>query len=255
MQNDLLQAKLPTYFTPVDIELIRIGSKHDGGYLLPEKMLQNFDTVLSLGANNDINFELELNTLGDYTFFIVDKSASTFGHFKSAVKCMLHFNLIPSVQYVKAIFQQSLLRYLDNKFHFIYEFCGNLEGHISLTNIIDNEIGSSGRLLLSCDIEGHEYRILNEIIAFQDRLEVVVIEFHDCDTHMKEITRFIQNFDLNICHIHANNCGSITKLGVPTTLEITFGRASENMLNYQLPRDQDMPCDPKRVEIQIQFGR
>jgi FkbM family methyltransferase len=47
---------------------------------------------------------------------------------------------------------------------------------------------------LKIDIEGSEYRILEEIIELQDFICGIVIEFHNIDLHEDKILSFINNF-------------------------------------------------------------
>ena len=39
------------------------------------------------------------------------------------------------------------------------------------------------KILLKIDIEGSEYRILEDIISIKDSLNALIIEFHDIDLH------------------------------------------------------------------------
>ena len=57
-------------------------------------------------------------------------------------------------------------------------------------------------IFLKIDIEGYEYRILDEIMSNQNRIIGMVIEFHNIDLHMDRIYNFINNFNLELIHIH-----------------------------------------------------
>ena len=82
---------------------------------------------------------------------------------------------------------------------------------------------------LKVDIEKHEYRILEQIIKYQERLTGLVIEFHDCDFHFEKIKNFIDRFKLQLVHIHVNNYGDINAFGFATTIELTFSPQSYNI--------------------------
>jgi hypothetical protein len=43
------------------------------------------------------------------------------------------------------------------------------------------DIGERGRLFVKMDIEGAEYRVLNDVLKNCDRVVGLVVEFHDCD--------------------------------------------------------------------------
>ena len=64
---------------------------------------------------------------------------------------------------------------------------------------------SYDNVFLKIDIEGSEYRILDQLIENQKKINGLVIEFHDCDLHFDRINRFIQSFELDLVHIHVNN--------------------------------------------------
>ena len=53
-------------------------------------------------------------------------------------------------------------------------------------------------IFLKIDIDGSEYRFLDDLIANKNRLTGLVIELHDCDMHLREIENFIKNFGLKI---------------------------------------------------------
>lgn len=66
---------------------------------------------------------------------------------------------------------------------------------ISMLSVFESaKAQNRSALFLKIDIEGFEYRILDEIIQYSDILTGVVIEFHDCDLHMHRILKFISEF-------------------------------------------------------------
>ena len=50
----------------------------------------------------------------------------------------------------------------------------------------------------------------------------LVIEFHDVDLHQEKILEFINNFNLELTHIHPNNFGLKDDNGDPKVIEMTF---------------------------------
>jgi hypothetical protein len=47
-----------------DMSLRRYGSSHDGGYVLPEKLVENSNGVISLGVGNNIDADIQLAKMG-----------------------------------------------------------------------------------------------------------------------------------------------------------------------------------------------
>ena len=82
---------------------------------------------------------------------------------------------------------------------------------------------------IKIDIEGNEYRILNQIIQNQKELTGLVIEFHNCDLMFDKIKLFIESLNLDLVHVHVNNFGFITKDRFPTVLELTFSPRKYNL--------------------------
>ena len=57
---------------------------------------------------------------------------------------------------------------------------------------------------------------MDQIIKHQKGLTGLVIEFHECDLHFEKIKKFINEFELQLVHIHVNNYGIVNEFGIPT---------------------------------------
>ena len=111
------------------------------------------------------------------------------------------------------------------------------------------------KLFLKMDIEGSEYRCLGAIIQNQDKICGLAIEFHDVDLHLDKIYHFIEELNLSLIHVHANNSSPVTPLGIPLVLELTFSRNCEFTTQVtSLPHKLDQPNDPRIPEISLSFG-
>lgn len=62
-------------------------------------------------------------------------------------------------------------------------------------------------VFLKIDIEGAEYRILDQIVENRDKLSGLVMEFHDIDIHEEKIGSFLDAMkeDFVLVHFHPNN--------------------------------------------------
>ena len=128
----------------------------------------------------------------------------------------------------------------------------NTSNYCTLSTILDST--KHKNIFLKIDIEGSEYRLLNTLILNQDRISGLVLEFHDCDLHINSIKSFIENFSLQLVHIHANNCAPIRlDDGLPLVLELTFSKYSKVLNETYLPHKFDMPNDKSRPEINIKI--
>lgn len=87
---------------------------------------------------------------------------------------------------------------------------------------ITEAIGNEKNIVLKIDIEGDEYKILNEIIVNLKRINLLVIEFHDLQNNIKKVEDFIKKSKLKNIHINANNYSMVYKNGLPQVIEMTM---------------------------------
>ena len=83
-------------------------------------------------------------------------------------------------------------------------------------------IGDNRDIVLKIDIEGDEYKILKDINRNFDKINLVIIEFHNLQKNLKVIEDFIKNTKLKNIHINANNYGMVDKFGIPQVIEMTL---------------------------------
>ncbi len=200
-----------------DYKLSRIGRNNDGGYLVSENTIRETEFLVSLGINEDWSFEKSFYNIKNVKIHCYDQQNTEQMLIKSIILSFVFYLRRFNFQRIK----NSITNYLDflkfkKKAIFIKKkiFYNDLD-KILLEN-------SSEKIFLKIDIEGCEYRILEDIIKHQDRITGLVCEFHDVDLHKEVIYKFINNFKLHYVHIHPNNNGLLDKEGNPTVLELTF---------------------------------
>jgi hypothetical protein len=224
----------------VGIPLIRIGSKRDGGYLIPDD-LQGVIGLLSPGVGNNSDFEFDLANRG-IKCFLADYSVNA-----------------PVINH--------------SNFHFIKKYIGDEfrgENYLSLEKFLrlakntmmlescDSQSSHIPDLILSMDIEGYELEtLLSASDDCLDQFRIIVMELHFLQRIFHEplsllyrtvLRKLLKNF--YVCHIHPNNgLSSIVCQGVdvPPLLEITFINRkrvkSENVKPALIPH----PLDTKTV--------
>ncbi|MCX5850095.1 MAG: FkbM family methyltransferase [Deltaproteobacteria bacterium] len=193
-------------------ELIRLGPKGDGGYLLPNDLV-GIQACFSPGVGFESGFEKDCAELG-IKVFLADKSVEepAPGH---------------------------------ELFFFTKKFVGATLNNDFIT--LDNWVASSihetnSDLLLQIDIEGSEYEVfLSASESLMQRFRIIVAEFHELHQlwHRPFFKLAEQVFDkilrTHYCvHIHPNNCsGSLQKggLDIPQVMEFTFFR-KDRLDNY-----------------------
>ena len=87
---------------------------------------------------------------------------------------------------------------------------------------ISEAIGDNKDIVLKVDIEGDEYKVLKEINKNFDKLNLVIIEFHNLQKNLKKIKDFINQTKLRNIHINANNYGMVDNKGIPQVIEMTL---------------------------------
>lgn len=249
------QGFLPDFLWPVRCDaLIRVGKDHDGGYLLDKRNLAEADNLLSFGVNDDWSFEAAVLGTRPMPVTAYDGSVGSGVLLKRAIKSLAQPHPVRA-------FASSFAAYLDygrffseNRTH-IRKFVGprDAEGVVSLDSAIRNAAGGSRRLLIKMDIEGAEYRLLDDLVRHADEVAGLVLEFHDVDLHIARIRAFIAAFPLALVHTHVNNYGSVGLDGIPTVVECSFTSAPVDRTTFVagLPHALDMPNHPGLEDFRV----
>lgn len=235
-------------------DLVRVGSKNDGGYLVSAADIQNSDILIGLGINDDWNFEKDFATQRGCPVIAYDASVSLKHFRRKAIRALSHLSKLNRALH-------DYRRYVDFKNFFrgdhehIQKFVG-LDiggGFVGFSDIVARVNGRTA--FLKIDIEGYEYRILDDLIDFEPHISGCVIEFHDCDLHLDKIIGFVARFGLNLVHVHPNNHGLVNEHGIPLALELTFshfGKCAEAPV--RLPHPLDRPCKRSAEDIQLSLA-
>ena len=255
---------LPSCFKPEKTyDLIRLGRKYDGGYLVERKSVNDADALLSFGLDNDWSFEHDFIAENNVPIDAYDHTVSTPIFINRVITTL--FSTIIGIKHIayyvrelKSNLKASLTfaRFFRNtkRFHKTAVCNGRRESK-TLTEIINSRPDPT-TFFIKCDIEGCEYRMLGELISHADRICGLAIELHNVDIHLHKITEFIKNFPLTLVHIHANNYGGQSSDGTPLVIELSFARSPSPIQQQStVPHINDMINDPYREDIMLQFPR
>mgnify|MGYP001977982832 CR=1 FL=1 len=130
----------------------------------------------------------------------------------------------------------------------------------TLENIYEEKKLKDKNFFLKIDIEGSEYRILDDIIKYKKNITGLIIEFHDVDLHLDRILKFIADFEKNIAHIHANNYSIKEFSQFPEAIELTFSKktlhtiSKSNDKQYPL-KGLDYPNSKRSPDVKISFNK
>lgn len=214
--------------------LIRVGSKGDGGYLMPQDCF-NAKACFSPGVDVTADFELEFASEG-VPCFLADFSVAS-----------------PPINHPL--------------FKFKKKFIGNPinQNFIRFDDWVDSCVKDARRLVLQMDVEGHEFDAINQVDSeFLKRFQALSIEFHSMDhlIYRKTFENISVVFNKLleghfVAHIHANNNTSpfvAHRRIIPRVFEITF----LSRLGYErssqfteLPNKLDAKCNVKNPDIDI----
>jgi hypothetical protein len=227
--KDFIQLVRPVQ---TQFNLIRIGGDNDGGYLIPDD-LSGVRYLFSPGVGNQISFDLALAKRG-IQCFLADGSIDRL----PAEHHLISFEKV----------------YIDIK---------NTDNSITLDCWINTRTPNEENLILQMDIEGAEYRILQNLSIYNlSKFRIMVIEFHGLErlfykrgfdyitAVFKKITKL---FD--IVHIHPNNSEPLIisrGIKIPPVMEFTFLRKDRVMSKKfatKFPNHLDQKNDPDRRDI------
>lgn len=259
-----------TFLPKFKTSLIRVGKNNDGGYCVPKKSVINSDLLFSFGLNDDWSFEKDFISRNSKTkVFVFDKSVTITFWVKNFLK-----SIIEIISFKKTPISIFKFAYLLVDY---FIFFGNSNTKHVKKNVVQrghitkNEIKSSyinlkeilsknqeKNFFLKIDIEGNEYRILQDIVENQKYLEGLVIEFHNSDLMEEKILEFSEQLNLDLVHVHVNNFGDINNKGYATTFEATY---SPRKYNFQREKDEfifpvkelDQPNNEKDVDEKVSF--
>ena len=248
---------LPKQLKPkFNYKLIRIGSHSDGGYLIENNSFLNSDFLIAGGINDNWEFEKQFKK----PFIAIDDRLSITYLIQRLIINFLKILLLKKQYFIKSI--KNIFDYTLNKIFFLNGYISNYDdkskGYITLKTIIDKYYSkkSSNSIFLKLDIEGSEYRVLNDIITLQNYFSGIVIEFHDIDLHLDKILKFIEKLDMSLVHIHPNNYGGVDKNSNPKVVEITFSKYPKIISNrVRLPNILDKPNGKGIQDLELKFKK
>lgn len=220
-------AKIPVSWKPSHRDdLIRIGSDHDGGYVVTKNSLHQSDFLVSLGISYDWTFEEQFSQLNQCEIHCYDHSIDFFFFLKLSVNDIKQRILlrIPKINMnVVLLPVRYKTFFVNSRRHFKEKVGGLREGEANFEKIF-SRIADDRKVFLKMDIEGSEYEALDGLEGFYHRIQGLVIEFHDVDTLFDSVHAHIQRLKtcFDIVHVHVNNAGGISVDGTPCVIEVTF---------------------------------
>ena len=255
---------LKPYFIKKE-ELTRLGSIDDGGYVLPLKDIKPSDVLISLGISDNWDFEKDFSKISKAKIIAYDNSINNdfwISKFKKDLIKFIKLKIFKPKKIYK-MFQYidfTLFFKMNKKNKFFLKKIGNSEDCVNIQKIISNYVDKDEKIFFKIDIEGSEYEILDQIISCQEKIQGVVIEFHDVTKNLNIIKEFLSkiNNDLNLVHIHANNYSVKEPNQFPDAIELTISNIDLKNQDLEKFRDYpienlDFPNSKRSPDIKIDF--
>ncbi len=256
---------LPNIFKPFrsnKLNLLRVGPKKDGGYIIDKRVIKRSKTVITCGLNDDWEFEkhyLKINPESKIIAYdhTVNKKFWK-KRFKKDFLALLMFKKI-SINKILDVF-----KYIDYKFFFKKNIHISKKvvlkkknvNEISIKEILDKKKD----VILKIDIEGDEYKILDAINKEQRKINLLIVEFHNISKNIQKIKKFLSNSKFKIVHLHGNNYGGIDKFKNPNVIEVSllnskkfFVNKEKSIQNYPI-FGLDFKNLKRREDIKLKFN-
>jgi len=264
------------YLCPFESDLVRIGNSGDGGYLIPSRVLNEIEIIISIGISDDWTFEKRATELNpQIRVFGWDRTSGflVFSYYAlraisdKLLRARSVSDLRQAVHLVSRWVRKgiSFARFWYPKHSFVRKWVvGEPTGkdQAALSDCFSS-VGNNEAFLVKIDIEGNEYslasQLMLEIEARAKRIRCVVIEFHETDTRRDEFIRLSTHLCslFRVAHFHENNFGGFSEDGFPRIVEITFVSPSltNDSPSTKFPiKDLDLPCNPGAVDSEIVFA-
>lgn len=260
---------LSSYLKPYKVNLKnlkRIGPNNDGGYILHKKSIDVTKKIITLGLNDDWEFEKNFIKLNKFVKVeAYDHTVNRKFWIKRFEKDVYNFFLLKKLNIKKIL---NIFKFIDYYFFFkkhthFKKKIGNMKKQVNLKKIFDS-CSKDHSTFLKIDIESSEYEIYDQVKNITQSINSLIIEFHDINKieNIRKIKKFImENKKLKLIHIHGNNYAGCDQLGDPKCIELTFVNIdcisiNKKLSNFKYPiAGLDYPNLKRRMDININFEK
>jgi len=241
--------------------LLRVGPKKDGGYIIDRRIIKKSKTIVTCGLNDDWEFEKHYLRINPKSKVIAyDHTVNKKFWVERFKKDFLALILLKKININKIL---DVFKYIDYKLFFKKNIhiskkvvlLKKNKNEISIKEILDKK----KNIILKIDIEGDEYKILNTINKEQNKINLLIIEFHNISKNISKIKKFLFNSRFKIIHVHANNYGGIDRFNNPNVIEVTLLNSKKFFVNRQKSKQKypimglDFKNLKRRQDIKIKF--
>jgi hypothetical protein len=244
--------------------LARVGGPYDGGYVVPLNAVTSADALLSLGLSHNWTFERDFKKHNqravvhcyDHTVSLrtaVEYSIGQLARFFARLKAHHLRQAFAWIDYL-TFFHGEIIHFKQRIWRDHQENSATIDDAFA-------RLPAECQAFVKVDIEGSEYRILDDLLRHSANIVALAIEFHEIDIVPELFRSLIEKIkrDFYIVHFHANNMGGLAPFHFPISPEITFlnkrffeAEPSPSELKYPDAK-LDRPNQPRWPDFQLEF--
>jgi len=217
-------------------DLVRIGRNYDGGYVLSASLIRRSSVLLSFGINDDWSFEEDFCKRSGVRCYGFDFSVSKELFLKRSLLQLRFFfgDVIKrrKIGWERFGLARDNFRLYRNFGSFFkkntflsYGVDRSTHGYFkSLDDILQEYLRGKNDIFLKVDIEGFEFRIMEDILKNKHRFHGLAMEIHGIHENENGFREFLAQLEAGfyVYHVHANNYSSLEKKGgFPNVIEIS----------------------------------
>jgi hypothetical protein len=165
--------------------LIRLGEKLDGGYVVDFEIIKKCNNLITLGLGPNWSFELDyLRKNKKNKVHIYDHTLSSYPYIKAIGKYYRRLITFRTTfegfaTRVKNFYNYKKFLYSKNVNYFKENIAYPIKNKIdSDIEKVFSRINIGEDVILKSDIEGSEYEIIDQILKFSNRINMLIFEFH-----------------------------------------------------------------------------
>lgn len=252
-------------FRPVDCgQLTRLGGPYDGGYVVPLNAVTSADALLSLGLSHNWTFERDFKKRQPRAIVhCYDHTVSMRTAVEHSIGQLARFLVRLRAHYLRGAFTwlDYLTFFRGDRIHFRQRIWRDRENNSATINDAFDRLPAGCRAFVKVDIEGSEYRILDDLLRRSENIVALAIEFHEIDILHDVFSALIEKIkrDFYIVHFHANNMGGLAQFQFPMAPEITFlnkrffGSVPPPSSRKYPDVELDRPNQPRWPDFELEF--
>lgn len=224
---------------PKDVHgLVRLGNPlGDGGYVVPQWVVESTDVLLTLGIGHDWTFDEDVSRVRPGVSIVgvdhtVQGSSIRWSLFQARIKRTVNQVLgrtDKAARYGERIdkYRRYQRLFMTPNVH-IEKAVASVASPTTVTvDELFAQIESTPphRVLVSMDIEGSEYDVVDDLLGHDAAINMIVTEFHHIGRHLDQFERAISQIKrfFDLVHLHGNNCAPYDhELDLPDVLEMIF---------------------------------